>query len=216
MYEISSDYHRFEAALLSVDWLAAKDIIARRPEQISAVDYVENLITPALERIGRAWEAGNAALAQVYMAGRICEQLVDEILPPASPDRKNQPKMAIAVLRDFHQLGKRIVYSIMRASGFELIDYGHADEDDLVRRTAADGVDVLLISTLMLPSALGVKVVRERLQDLGRTVRIIVGGAPFRLDEGLWKEVGADAMGWNASDAVRIVKGMMEATNGRG
>jgi len=167
---------------------------------------VEKLVAPALESIGTAWQRGSVALSQVYLSGRMCEELVDMILPRADPRRKDQPRMAIVALEDHHRLGKRIVYSVLRASGFELLDYGHGVEvGDLVSRVTGDGVRILLVSTLMLRSALRVKEVRGRLQDLGHEVRLVVGGAPFIFDEQLWVEVGADAMGVSASDAVGIV-----------
>ena len=59
----------------------------------------------------------------------------------------------------------------------------------------------------MLPSALQVREVRAGLWAAGANVRLIVGGAPFRLDAHLWQEVGADAMGRNAAEAVALVSG---------
>jgi methanogenic corrinoid protein MtbC1 len=84
---------------------------------------------PALEQMGQAWHEGSVALSQVYMGGRFCEELVERVLPPSDPDRKHQPRSAIVLLNDYHALGKRIVYSVMRASGFELFDYGRMDVD---------------------------------------------------------------------------------------
>jgi PAS domain S-box-containing protein len=87
----------------------------------------KDLVVPALEQMGSAWQDGSVALSQVYMAGRFCEELVERVLPPSDPDRKHQPRSAIVLLNDYHMLGKRIVYSVMRASGFELFDYGRMD-----------------------------------------------------------------------------------------
>jgi methanogenic corrinoid protein MtbC1 len=199
----------FEQALLSLDRLAARNMLLESGGAETPFQLVEKLVVPALERIGAGWEQGQVALSQVYMSGRICEELVDTLLPPDGLGRKNRPKMAIAVLQDYHLLGKRIVYSVLRASGFELLDYGRVDVDDLVRRVRQDGIEVLLISVLMLPSALRVKEVQARLQAIGSDVKIVVGGAPFRLDDQLWKEVGADAMGREASEAVDIIVKMI-------
>jgi methanogenic corrinoid protein MtbC1 len=41
----------------------------------------------------------------------------------------------------------------------------------------------------------------------------VVGGAPFLLDDELWKEVGADAMGRSASEAIEIVEAMTNESN---
>jgi methanogenic corrinoid protein MtbC1 len=57
----------------------------------------------------------------------------------------------------------------------------------------------------MLPSALRVKDVKQGFIKAGKEVKIAVGGAPFRLDPQLWKEVGADMGGRTASDAIDIV-----------
>lgn len=202
----------FRSALESLDRVRAEAIFARTLERHAPIDAVESLVVPALMRIGDAWEAGRVALSQVYLSGRVSEALVERVLPPSDPDRKHQPRSAVVVLRDYHMLGKRIVHSVMRASGFEVFDYGRMDVDELVARVIADDVRVLMISTLMLPAALRVREVTERLRDRGRTVRVAVGGAPYRFDEELWSEVGADAMGASAGDAVAIARRWMEVS----
>jgi trimethylamine corrinoid protein len=167
---------------------------------------IEELMVPALTRLGQEWDSGSIALSQIYMSSRICEDIVGRLLPAASPERKSQPRLAIAVLSDYHTLGKRIVLSVMRASGFEVLDYGHMEVEPLVERVLADKVEVLLLSVLMLPAALKVKAVRSALDARGARIRIAVGGAPFLFDPELWREVGADAVGHSAADAVAIVQ----------
>ena len=136
------------------------------------------------------------------MSGRICEELVDAIFPPADTERSQKPDVAIATLDDYHLLGKQIVYSVLRASGHQLIDYGRVDLESLIERVREDDTKVVLISVLMYPAALRVKEVRAALPD---HVKIIVGGAPFRFDQELWRQVGADGMGRSASDAISLV-----------
>ncbi|HKJ97376.1 MAG TPA: cobalamin-dependent protein [Desulfotignum sp.] len=200
----------FTRALLDVDRLAAKQILQKRGHDTAPIKFAEDVVLPALERIGTGWQEGTFALSQVYMAGRICEDLIDEILPPEDPDRKNQPRMAICILSDHHKLGKIMVYSFLRASGFDLSDYGVMEVDDLVEQVQKDNIDILLISVLMLPSALKIRTVKQKLDRLGCDVKLIAGGAPFRFDDQLWKTVGADAMCRDASDAVSVIEKIME------
>jgi methanogenic corrinoid protein MtbC1 len=195
----------FMKALLSLDRLKTKEMLREYTHQTTPINFVENIVVVALERIGKEWQKGNIALSQVYMGGRICEDLVDEILPPDAPDRKGQPRMAICVLSDHHKLGKTIVYSLLRASGFDLLDFGTMEVDELVERVKKEKIKILLISVLMLPSALKIKKVKERFADQELDVKIIVGGAPFRLDNQLWQEVGADAMCDTASESVSTI-----------
>ena len=199
----------FREALETLDRIEAESVVNQARAEMTPIQVVDQVVVPALEQIGRAWETGDVALSQVYMSGRICEELVEQVLPPSDQDRKHQPRSAIVVLCDYHMLGKRIVHSQMRASGFELFDYGRMDVDELVERALADEIRVLLISVLMLPSALKVKQVCARLKAAGAPIRIAVGGAPFLFDDRLWQEVGADAMGRNAAEAVTLVDGWM-------
>jgi len=196
----------FEQALLLVNRVSALNVMRKAIGTSPAIEVVEQVVVPVMEKIGAGWERGSIALSQIYMSGRICEELVDGILPPGSPVRgKDQPKMAIAVLEDYHMLGKRIVYSSLRAGGFELQNFGRTEVDDLVGRVKREGIEVLLISTLMLRSALLVKQVKAKLVESGSDVKVVVGGAPFRLDDQLWKDVGADGTGRTASEALTIV-----------
>jgi len=196
---------RFYDSLAAMDRVAAGDIAAEAASD--GLAFIEAAVVPALERLGADWERGRVALSQVYMGGRIAEQVVDRILPPSAPQRRHQPVAAIAVLEDYHLLGKRIVTSALRASGFEILDFGAGlSPEALVRKTTAARVRILLISTLMLPSALRVREVRRLLEEEGAGPKIVVGGAPYRFDARLWTDVGADAVGAGAAEAVAIVR----------
>lgn len=198
---------RFLEALLAMDRIGARAILEAAQGDGLPFSAIERLIVPVLTRIGADWEQGSVSLSQVYMSGRICEDLVEDILPGEDPRRFPRPRTAIAVLEDHHLLGKRIVSASLRAAGFLPTDYGHGVRaEELVRRVQEDGIEVLLISTLMLRSALRVKDVTAALRAAGRPVHVAVGGAPFLLDGELWKEVGADEMGRTASDALAIVR----------
>jgi methanogenic corrinoid protein MtbC1 len=82
---------QFEQTLLALDRLAARRIVAEAATQMTPMELVDQVIVATLTRIGENWEKGDAALSQVYMSGRICEELVDGLLPPGDPERKDQP-----------------------------------------------------------------------------------------------------------------------------
>lgn len=204
----------FEDALLSLDRLKANNILHDAVKEAPLFTALETLIVPALERIGVDWEQGIRSLSQVYMSGRICEELIDEILPPAGMVKKKCPKMAISVLDDHHMLGKRIVYSLLRTTGYDLIDYGRLDSKEMIARTIDEGIQILLISTLMLSASLKIKEVKKGLKFYSRDVKIIVGGAPFRYDSRLGSEVGADFTAKTASDAFNFIQQIMNTDKG--
>jgi methanogenic corrinoid protein MtbC1 len=200
-----TEINEFIQRLLSLDRLKVRDMILN-VESGPSVQTIERLIVPALEEIGRDWEQGKVALSQIYMCGRICEELIDSILQFNTTERQWHPKMAIASPGDHHLLGKRVVYSVLKASGFELLDYGYIESNNLIHRVKNDKIQILLLSTLMLPAALNIATIRKKLQELQFDVKIVVGGAPFRCDNELWQDVGADAMCRNASEIVGKIK----------
>ncbi len=197
----------FEQALLSLDRVGAREqLVEARSSRGSAIHLIEQVVVPTLERMGKRWEQGELALAQVFMAGRICEELLEELLPEGVGEHRKTPRIGMAVLEDFHVLGKRLVMSALKVSGFSVLDLGSGlSPDELAERSVLEDIEILLVSTLMLPAALRVKDLRNALEQRGAHPRIVVGGAPFRLDPELWKEVGADAMGRDTAEAIRIV-----------
>ena len=202
---------RLERALLDADRPAAAAALEEARARDGALG-VDRVLVPALERIGTDWERGLLALSQVYMAGRICEDLTDAFVPAAVRPRATPAGLAIAALDDHHLLGKRIVSATVRAAGWPLLDLGHGmTARALAARASEGGIRMLLVSTLMLRAALQVKELVLLLREAPVPVRVVVGGAPFRIDRELWREVGADAMGATASDALDLVERWAES-----
>lgn len=211
MGKINLPIDDFQRALLQIDRIRAGEIFEITYRKNNDFEPLEQLTMEALERIGTGWEAGQFSLSQVYMSGIICEELIERYMPKYRAAYKENPKIAIAVLLDNHALGKRIVYSVLRAGGYDLIDFGQGlSVEEIVKKTIEEGVEILLISTLMLPSALKVKKTVEALREHGSSVKVIVGGAPFRLDPSLWKKVNADADGKNGTKVKQIIESFTE------
>jgi methanogenic corrinoid protein MtbC1 len=205
----------FRDALLGLDRVRARNLV----EQALAggcppLELADRCIVPVLEAIGEDWEAGRAALSQVYMAGRIAEEAVDGLFPDPDGLRPRAPAVAVALLEDYHGLGKRMVQLAVRAAGYPCLDYGRVTAAELAGRILADPPAVVLVSTLMLRSALKVREVKDRLLDGGVRTPVCVGGAPFRFDRDLWREVGADGFGADSAAALRLVETF--AGDGRG
>jgi methanogenic corrinoid protein MtbC1 len=193
-------------ALLDLDRVAARALVPAEADGTLSVDVLERVVVPALVRIGLSWEEGDVALSQVYMSGRMCENLIDVRVPRDQVLRASQPRIAVGVLHDSHVLGKQIVVQMLRSAGYRVSDLGaRLGVDDIVSSVLAEEIEVLVLSVLMLRSALDVAAVHQRLRETGRRVTIVVGGAPFRFDPALAAEVGADYSGASASDILTIM-----------
>ncbi|APH38618.1 cobalamin B12-binding domain-containing protein [Methanohalophilus halophilus] len=117
----------FENALLEFDRVHAEQILEGALSENNTFQVIDEIVSPALTRIGTSWDTGEIALSQNYMAGRIAEQLMDEILPAESPERIDHPKIAITTLGDYHMLGKKVVTSMLRSTGHSIKEYDNMD-----------------------------------------------------------------------------------------
>jgi len=112
------------------------------------------------------------------------------------------------VAGDIHEIGKNIVGMILSANGFEVIDLG-VDVPairimDAARTTGARFIGLSALLTTMVDS------IREVVDAAGAAglrdqVKIVIGGACTSQD--LCTEMGADAYGETAIDALRIFNG---------
>ncbi len=202
MVQISIEIEELKEALINIERVQVRNILNEAIAKNSQ-EKAEHLLVQAFESIGNDWENGDAALSQLYMSGRICEEIIGEFASSGTQKKPTQPKMAIAVLEDFHGLGKRIVQSALGAAGYKVEDFGlGVAVKDLAHRVQKEEIEILLISALMLPSALAVGQLVAHFKEENYPIKILVGGAPFRLDPNLWQEVGATATAGTASEVV--------------
>lgn len=200
---------KLEKALITIDSSGAEKIIATLAEEHNSIHASIETITEVLKKIGVDWERGILSLSQVFMSSIICEEIIDKFLPENDSSVLDHPKIAIGVFEDHHLLGKRIVSSTLRASGYKVMDLGGGlSIDAILRKIEENEIEVLLLSTLMLNSALKIKDLQKKLDS--SNVKIIAGGAPFRFDTDLWKELGIYASGTGSQDAIEILGQLME------
>lgn len=198
-----ADVHELASVLLAMDRLAAARVFQRWAEAGDGLLTLSSLVSAALERIGEMWELGEASLAQVFLTGRTCEELLrtwtDGDAPPAGD-------WALVVLEDHHVLGASLVRTTLTCAGLAPDYWGSLETSAAIDRVLELRPSTLLVSTLMLRSALRVAKLTEAIRRAGSPTRVVVGGAPFRFDEALWREVGADAMGRTAADALAAIR----------
>jgi len=117
-------------------------------------------------------------------------------------------KIVIGVVEgDIHDIGKSIVKLMLETAGFEVHDLGR----DVPPRAFVDkalevGAHVIAMSTLMSITLRSMRRVIELLNQEGLRDRfkVIVGGGP--LSASLAEQMGADAYGESAAEAVRIAQ----------
>lgn len=199
--------------LLATDRLKFTEFSRRAGEQLSALEFIEQIITPSLAQISILWETNQIALSQLYMSGRLCETIFSELFHSQSKLLHKKPKMGIAALQDFHSLGQKTIIGYLTSMGYQIENLGYGlNIEEILKKAQSSSWEILLISTLMLSSALKVKELVEELKKRDLThLKVIVGGAPFRLDPTLWKEVGAHGTAASPASLIHLLESMYES-----
>ena len=120
-------------------------------------------------------------------------------------------KMVIGTVKgDIHDIGKNLVSMMLEGAGFEVIDLGiNNPVENYLEAMEAEKPDILGMSALLTTTMPYMKVVIDRLKELGlrEDIVVLVGGAP--LNEEFGKAIGADAYCRDAAVAVETAKEFM-------
>jgi trimethylamine corrinoid protein len=155
----------------------------------------------ALNVLGEKWSNGEVALMQVYAASKIAEQEITRLSEGLRNSAKIKHKVVIGSL-DSHGLGKNIVARFLKANGVKVVDLGIEVTPEVFVETAIkEQVEAILISALMFNTSIKSKRVRELMDSADLRIPLMVGGAPYNFDAGLWRRMGADATSKNVLEA---------------
>lgn len=204
----------YNEAIFDTDRERALKVVREAVERgASPQAVVFEVIIPAIEQnIKSLGECGEMNLAQSFMASQISADLTEEMVkkfpvPPVAVGR-----MVIGTSAgDLHGLGKRIVIGCLKACMIDVIDLGNnVPAERFVDEAVAKGAQVIGISSMMVHTATGengCRKVRQLLKERGveARIKIVVGGAPYRFDPGLYRVVGADGWAPDGNSAGKVV-----------
>jgi 5-methyltetrahydrofolate--homocysteine methyltransferase len=111
---------------------------------------------------------------------------------------------------DLHDIGKNLVTIMLKGAGFEVIDLGHdVTAERFVDSAVEHNATVIALSALLTTTMPVMRDVVDlvRTRGLGGQIRVIVGGAP--VSESWAREIGADAYGYDAANAVERVRALV-------
>lgn len=168
-----------------------------------------NFVSLGLEKIGEKYESGGYFLSELIMGGIIGSEILEIVKPYlASGETERIGKVVIGTVKgDLHDIGKNIVISMLSSSGFEVIDLGiDVPSKKFLEAVMNENPDVLAMSCLLTIAMDEMKKVIDELKENGLRdkVKIIIGGRPTSQE--FAEEIGADAWGSDAVEAVKIIK----------
>lgn len=186
-------------------------------------DVVFTIVIPCMERmVGGLVSDSLVTLSQHVLSAKIAEEVTDDLIPRFTVTPELRGHVVIGTSHgDFHGLGKKILGGCLKAKLFEVTDVGlNVPPERFVDRALEVGARVVGISSMMVHTARGEQGpsrVRELLRSRGleQRIKLVVGGAPYRFDPRLYREVGADAWGATAIEGTEVVAALIREGDGR-
>lgn len=167
-----------------------------------------------MDVIGKRFRNHEIFLPDVLLSARAMYAGMDLLKPLFLQDEvPSIGKVVLGTVQgDLHDIGKNLVGIMLKGAGFEIVDLGKDVPPEVFVDTAEkEEAGIIGMSTLLTTTAPAmirvIEILRERGLDGG--IKTIVGGAPVSQD--LAKEIGADAYGYDAANAVDSVKDMVGA-----
>ena len=172
---------------------------------------LQTILSPALKQAGELYEKNIYFLPQLILAAEAMES-ASRVLEDAYDLKERAAEKARIVLAtvkgDLHDIGKNIVHLVLRNSGFEVIDLGkNADAQAVIDAAKKHEAAIIGLSSLMTTTLDEIQAVIGLKNERCPRIKVIVGGAA--VSPGYAEEIGADAYGKDAMDAVRQVKKLL-------
>jgi len=178
-------------------------------EGVAAGRILNEGLLAGMDVVSARFGANEIFLPEVLLAARAMNAGMDLIKPLlVAGEVRSLGKVVIGTVKgDLHDIGKNLVGVMLKGAGYEVIDLGaNVAPERFVEAAEADGAQVIGLSALLTTTMAGMKDVVDLVRGKGLEgrVKVIVGGAP--LSQAFAEEIGADGYGYDASNAVTLVK----------
>jgi len=178
-------------------------------EGVEARDILVKGLIGGMSVVGERFRKGEMFLPEVLMSADAMHKGLDVIKPLlAKSGQKGMGRIIMGTVEgDIHDIGKRIVGSLLEGNGFEVIDLGvNVKAEAFAQAIEEHKPDILGMSALLTTTIPNMGKTIDLLKERGlrEMVKIMVGGAP--VNEQFAKSIGADGYAPEGGSAVELVR----------
>lgn len=174
-------YNRIHKALIYGGSTSFENDISEALNTFSPIEVIQNILMPGMEKVGSMFEKGGLYLPQLIRSASVMNKAVDIITPLLAGNEKIQSKGKIimaTVEGDVHDIGKNITGTVLKCSGFEIIDLGVMVSKEKIFETAVkEKADVVTLSGLISPSLKEMEKVLNLFNENSLNIPVIIAGA---------------------------------------
>jgi len=185
--------------------------------EIPPLEAIDKGYIVGIQKVGELFEKGDFFLPELVMGAEAMQAALAVLEPELKKRQEERERLGTAVAGtvegDIHEIGKRLVCTMLVANGFDVLDLGpDVAAETFMEKVRALKPDLLLLSALMTTTMPEQRSVIEALKGAGLRdrVKVMVGGAAVSPS---WaQEIGADGYAENAIEAVGVAKGLVGAS----
>ncbi|WP_124099035.1 homocysteine S-methyltransferase family protein [Ruminococcus sp. Marseille-P6503] len=184
-------------------------ITERLLENMDAMDIVNNMLIPALDKTGADFETGKIFLPQLIQsagAAQSCFEVIKNHLAKSGEKSESKGKIIVATVKgDIHDIGKNIVKVLLENYGYDVIDLGKdVDCQRVVDCAVENGVHLVGLSALMTTTLASMEETIRLLRENNVDCKVMVGGAVLTAEYA--EKIGADFYAKDAKESCDIAK----------
>ncbi len=185
---------------------SAGDIADELLSKLAPLDVINREIIPALDEIGREFEAGRSYLPELLMSAEAASVAFDSVKARMPKRESDGRKVILATVKgDIHDIGKNIVKVMLESYGFTVYDLGRDVSPERVLEAVREyNCSLVGLSALMTTTVPAMREAIELLRQEASGTAVMVGGAV--LTQEYAEMIGADLYADDAMGAVRVAE----------
>lgn len=176
------------------------------------MEIINEHIIPALDEVGKGFEAKTVYLPQLLMSAEAATAAFDEVKRVmAKKSSASGGKIILATVQgDIHDIGKNIVKVLLENYGFDVLDLGRdVPPETIVQKAITEKAAIVGLSALMTTTVESMEKTIKLLKQKGVKAKTVVGGAVLNKDYA--DKIGADFYAKTAMDTVRFAEKEIKA-----
>ena len=184
-------------------------ITAKLLETKEPMSIVNEILIPALDKVGEDFEKGIIFLPQLILSAGVAQsafEVIKENLFKNNITSESKGTIVLATVKgDIHDIGKNIVKVLLENYGYTVVDLGKdVDYQAVVDATIKHNSKLVGLSALMTTTLKSMEETIKLLRDNNLDCKVMVGGAVLTPDYAI--KIGADYYSKDAKESVDIAR----------
>ncbi len=189
-----------------------QNLIEQKLKNSTPLEISQKVLGTAMNEIGELYSKKKIYLPHLILSAETAKPVFEKLNEMSDTSIESVGKVLLATVEgDVHDIGKKIVGTVLASGGFEIIDIGKdRTSKEIVNEVKNYKPDILGLSAMMTTTVGKVKEVAELLKDEGITIFLISGGAS--MNKRLSEEFGCDGYSEDASGALKLCRKLLKIT----